>query len=224
MKHALLQEQNIHQFPPWRLQGEGFILNYWLTPSFIEQAKQFRIAPSPLGRMIQVLLVRYHTSPIGPYDELLILDHPLISKRRLSSIPKIYVSTHESVVHGQHLWGIPKEHAQFEWQEKDQEVLCQIQHQNQHMTIRLKKTKSARQFYINSHHIPASMLKIQQAWKGQRFQFSPQFRGHLSKLSQVEWQDAENIFPDFSKAKLLQSFYVPKFNLIFPEAQISSKV
>ncbi len=25
-----------------------------------------------------------------------------------------------TVVHGQHLWGIPKEHAQFEWQEKDQ--------------------------------------------------------------------------------------------------------
>ena len=94
MKYALLQEQNIHQFPPWRLQGEGFILNYWLTPSFIEQAKQFRIAPSPLGRMVQVMLVRYQTSPIGPYDELLILDHPLISKRRLSSIPKIYVSTH----------------------------------------------------------------------------------------------------------------------------------
>lgn len=224
MSHALLQEQNIHQFPPWHLQGEGFILNYWLTPGFIQQAKQFRIAPSPLGRVVQVLLVRYHSSPIGPYDELLILDHPLISKRHLSSIPKIYVSTHESVVHGQHLWGIPKEHAQFEWQEKDQEVLCQIQHQNQHMTIRLKKTKSARQFYINSHHIPASMLKIQQAWKGQRFQFSPQFRGHLSKLSQVEWQDIDNIFPDFSKAKLLQSFYVPKFNLIFPEAQISSKV
>ncbi|MDH5820477.1 MULTISPECIES: acetoacetate decarboxylase family protein [Acinetobacter] len=224
MSHALLQEQNIHQFPPWHLQGEGFILNYWLTPGFIQQAKQFRIAPSPLGRVVQVLLVRYHSSPIGPYDELLILDHPLISKRRLSSIPKIYVSTHESVIHGQHLWGIPKEHAEFEWQEKNQEILCHIQYQNQRMTIRLKKTKSARKFYINSHHIPASMLKIQQAWKGQRFQFSPQFRGHLSKLSQVEWQDIDNIFPDFSKAKLLQSFYVPKFNLIFPEAQISSKV
>ena len=71
MSHALLQEQNIHQFPPWHLQGEGFILNYWLTPGFIQQAKQFRIAPSPLGRVVQVLLVRYHSSPIGPYDELL---------------------------------------------------------------------------------------------------------------------------------------------------------
>ena len=64
------------------------------------------------------------------------------------------------------------------------------------------------------------MLKIRQTWKSQHYQFSPQFRGYLSKLIQAEWQDAQDIFPDFSKAKYLQSFYVPKFNLVFPEAKI----
>ena len=223
MSRALLQEKSVHQFPPWHLQGEGFILNYWITPHFIREFQSFRIAPSPLGRVVQVLLVRYHHSPVGPYDELLIMDHPLISRRRLSTIPKIYVSTHESIVHGQHLWGIPKEYAEFNWQEQGQETICRITHRGQSMTLRLKKPKSPRSFYLNSHHLPSSMLKIRQTWKSQHYQFSPQFRGYLSKLTQAEWQDTQDIFPDFSKAKYLQSFYVPKFNLVFPEAKIHKK-
>ena len=55
MSHALLQEKSVHQFPPWHLQGEGFILNYWITPHFIREFQSFRIAPSPLGRVVQVL-------------------------------------------------------------------------------------------------------------------------------------------------------------------------
>ena len=104
MNEALALSQ-LSQFPPWHLQGEAFILNYWISPQFIRQYKTFRIAPSPIGRVVQVMLVRYHQSPVGPYDELLLLDHPLLSKRRLSSIPKIYVSTQISVEHGQQLWG-----------------------------------------------------------------------------------------------------------------------
>lgn len=223
MSVQLLQEQNIHQFPPWHLQGEGFILNYWITPHFIRAAHAFRIAPSPLGRVVQVMLVRYQHSPVGPYDELLIMDHPLISKRRLSTIPKIYVSTQESLVHGQHLWGIPKEHAEFNWQTQGQEVICQITHQQQTLTLRLRKAKSSRSIYINSHHLPTSMLKIRQNWKALHYQFSPQFRGYLAKLTQVEWQNTQDIFPDFSRAKHLQSFYVSKFNLIFPAAQVHKK-
>ena len=65
-----------------------FILNYWITPHFIRESRNFGIAPSPLGRVVQVMLVRYHHSPVGPYDELLIMDHPLISRRRLSTIQR----------------------------------------------------------------------------------------------------------------------------------------
>lgn len=221
MQHV--QEKSVHQFPPWHLQGDGFILNYWITPQFIREHHAFHIAPSPLGRVVQVMLVRYQDSPVGPYDELLIMDHPLISKRRLSSIPKIYVSTEESLIHGQQLWGIPKEYAQFEWQQQGQEVMCHITYQSRTMSIRLKKSKSPRSFYINSHHIPASMLKIKQTWNARYYQFSPQFRGYLSKLVHVEWQNTQGIFPDFSQAKNLQSFYVSQFSLILPEAKIDKK-
>ena len=82
--------------------------------------------------------VRYHASPIGAYDELLILDHPLFRQRRLSTIPKIFVSTESSVQHGQQLWGIPKELASFDWDIQDRQMSCKIQHADLQFAIQLK--------------------------------------------------------------------------------------
>ena len=41
-----------HHDPPWHLQGDAFILNYWLTPNFIKHNHAFHIAPSPIGRVV----------------------------------------------------------------------------------------------------------------------------------------------------------------------------
>ena len=212
-----------HHDPPWHLQGDAFILNYWLTLNFIKHNHAFHIAPSPIGRVVQVILVRYHESPVGPYDELLLLDHPLISKRRLSSIAKIYVSTETSVVHGQHFWGIPKQLAEFEWVIKDDVAYCTISFEQQEMSLCLYKYKHSQTFYMNSHHLPARLLNIQQTWQGLHYQFSPQFRGKLCKLKQAAWKNTLDIFPDFSQAKYLHSFYVPEFQLTLPKAKIGKK-
>lgn len=218
-----LNTTTFHHHPPWHLHGNAFILNYWLTPNFIKSNQAFHLAPSPIGRVIQVILVRYEESPVGPYDELLILDHPLMSKRRLSSIPKIYVSTETSVVNGQHFWGIPKQLAQFEWLIKDDVVYCNISFDQQEMSLCLQKYKHSQDFYINSHHVPARLLNIHQIWQGLHYQFSPQFRGKLAKLKQASWKNTLDIFPDFSQAKYLQSFYVPEFRLTLPTAKIEKK-
>lgn len=212
----------VHE-PPWPLHGHAYILNYWLSPALIKTAAEFRLAPSPIDRVIQVMLVRYHDSPVGPYDELLLLDHPLISKRMLSTIPKIYVSSQISVDHGQTLWGIPKELAAFSWQENELTLSCTVSIQNQNLSIHIKKPKRNRSFYINSNHLPASILKIRQSWQGQRYQFTPQFRGRFSKISSAEWQSNPLLFPDLNKARLLQSFSVPEFSMIFPKALICKK-
>ena len=218
-----LSTTTFHHHPPWHLHGDAFILNYWLTPNFIKSNQAFHLAPSPIGRVIQVILGRYKESPVGPFDELLILDHPLMSIRRLSSIPKIYVSTKTSVVHGQHFWGIPKQLAQFEWLIKDDVVYCNISFAQQEMSLCLQKYKHSQDFYINSHHVPARLLNIHQIWQGLHYQFSPQFRGKLAKLKQASWKNTLDIFPDFSQAKYLQSFYVPEFRLTLPTAKIEKK-
>ncbi len=92
MTQIIPSDTALTHLPPWQLRGDAFHFELLDLSEFIEQAQMFRLATSPLGRVVQVLLVRYHDSPVGPYDELLILDHPLWSKKRLSSIPKIYVS------------------------------------------------------------------------------------------------------------------------------------
>ncbi|MCY1552757.1 hypothetical protein D9M68_891740 [compost metagenome] len=76
---------------------------------------------------------------------------------------------------------------------------------------------------MNSHHLPARLLNIQQTWQGLHYQFSPQFRGKLCKLKQATWKNTLDIFPDFSQAKYLHSFYVPEFQLTLPKAKIGKK-
>ena len=221
MKHQIRSLHVVHQHPPWLLHGEGFILNYWMSPSFIKAHHTFGLAPSPIGRVAQVMLVRYKDSPIGPYDELLFMDHPLICKRLLSTIPKIFVSTDASVEHGKKFWGIPKQRAEFHWQQHDDHLSCEICFGQQSLNLKLYQAKQTRHIYMNSHHIPAAMLRIQQDWQGQRFQFAPQFRAKIAKLKKAIWQSSP-IFPDFTQAKYLHSFYIPEFQLVFPKAKITA--
>ncbi len=169
------------------------------------------------------MCVRYHASPIGAYDELLILDHPLFRQRRLSTIPKIFVSTESSVQHGQQLWGIPKELASFDWDIQDRQMSCKIQHADLQFAIQLEKCNTQRSF-IDSHYIPAALLKIQQTWQGKSYQFNPSFRGRLIPLKYTSWQSNPSLFPDFNQTRFINGFYVPEFELTFPEAEISTLV
>lgn len=209
--------------PPWLLQGEAYILNYWLSSSALKQAQIFGLTPSAFGRVVQVMLVRYAQSPIGAYDELLILDHPVLQQRVLSNIPKIFVSTESSVQHGQQLWGIPKELATFEWQTHAQQSTCNIRQADLELCIRFEQHAKGRCINVNSQYLPAALLKITQMWQGECYRFSPSFRGQLIPLKQVSWQPNSSLFPDVSQARLLTGFYVPAFELIFPEAKIHSK-
>ncbi|TKA51689.1 hypothetical protein B0A53_05394 [Rhodotorula sp. CCFEE 5036] len=113
---------------PWSLTGEGWIIPlhtpFSTTPIPIPPA-----AYAPLERGTEadqsdrfhggvgfVMLVRYKTSDVGPYDELIYV--PGLFSRRSSSqqqapveyfpaITRIYVSTNESVYNGRKNWGIP---------------------------------------------------------------------------------------------------------------------
>ena len=206
--------------PPWLLKGEAYVLNYWLNPYLLRQSSPLKFSFSRFGRMVQVILVRYSDTPFGAYDELFILDHSLMSKRCMSAIPKILVSTPTSISSSKQLWGIHKELAEFHWEDNGHLSHCTIHYQHKQLRIGLKRTKQARSFYINSHHLPKAMLTIGQYRDNQYYQFTPQFRGHISKLHQAEWHDHQKILPDFSKARYLQSFYTPDFQLLLPEAKI----
>ena len=66
--NQIVLAQHLHTEFPWHLSGEGYILNYWLNPQLIEQFMPFGLEKSKFGRLVQIMLVRYHSSPVGPYD------------------------------------------------------------------------------------------------------------------------------------------------------------
>ena len=220
------QRPNLHSvycYPPWQCHGQAYILNYWASPQLLEQSKAYNLRPSRAGHMLHVILIRYTQTPIGAYDALFIVDHPVRKKQRYSTIAKIFVSNEASMLHGQNLWGLPKQLAKFTWTETNTATYCQVEVNGKNMKIQLNRHKNSPEFYINSHQLPHHILNVQQHWQSQDYTFTPQFRGKLHKLKSVQWHDSEEVFPDFNQARYINSFYMSEVQLLLPEAKIEVK-
>lgn len=211
-----------HSYPPWRCRGEAFILNYWFSPVALKQLQHFGIQAQRVGHLLHVLLIRYQQSPVGPYDALVIIDHPQIAKQRCSSIPLIFVSTPASITDGQHFWGLPKQQAQFIWHEQAEQLSCSIEYQQQQLHLKLEKHKNSTCYDFNHQQLTQTILSIHQNWQNQHYKFQPNFRAKLCKLKKVSWQQSTNSFiPNFQDARYIQSFYLPEFQLTLPQAVIT---
>ncbi|OAV93765.1 hypothetical protein PTTG_06239 [Puccinia triticina 1-1 BBBD Race 1] len=134
--------------PPWFLQGEGWwIILSILGPArkILDRLKHHQREKTKrpdsthsdslelLSREVSqpsdgfrggfgsVQILRYHMSPVGAYDELLLIPGvfkpPEQSSKRspVFRITEIYVSTLGSILNGRHNWNIPKKLARFEF-------------------------------------------------------------------------------------------------------------
>ncbi|KAI0001047.1 hypothetical protein BJV77DRAFT_972290 [Russula vinacea] len=84
-------------------------------------------APQWKGGMTSVVIVRYEESPVGPYDELIMISDGFANpyeKGTSGRITNIYVSTRESVWNGRKNWNIQKHLARFEFIPKDSKTSC----------------------------------------------------------------------------------------------------
>lgn len=102
--------------PPWLLTGDGIVLLYHFSESFLQRYNfmagyQKQAYKGWLGA---IMLATYKTSGVGPYHELLFIPGLIGVNGKLAfSIAKIYVSTFDSAWNGRENWGIPKEVADF---------------------------------------------------------------------------------------------------------------
>lgn len=88
---------------PWTLRGSGAVALF----------------ARPLGAL---MLIRYASSPVGPYDELLWL-RPCFSPRGpFPGVERIVVDVPASVEGGRRNWAIPKQRAEFAWRGEQAEV------------------------------------------------------------------------------------------------------
>jgi len=118
-----------HSPGPWTLKGEGYGIPFKLKPGKLPPGLYHPLDTPPIGPdnddfqggvgMIQI--VRYSDSPVGPYDELLIIPGRYFvpggkykGKTQLRAT-RFYVSQRETTYNGRKNWNIPKQLARFEF-------------------------------------------------------------------------------------------------------------
>ncbi|KAK2054360.1 hypothetical protein LY76DRAFT_686692 [Colletotrichum caudatum] len=123
---------------PWTLKGTVYALTFvppstdLPTKAFAPLERQFASATEGefLGVLGMIQLIRYTESPVGPYDELLIVpgffkyNHTeaasrTVQERKNVRVSRIYVSQKYTCWNGRTNWNIPKHLARFDWTEND---------------------------------------------------------------------------------------------------------
>jgi hypothetical protein len=207
---------------PWHLTGKGYILLYKLQRSFIENHGM--VPPFLQGKFSGgfgcIMLVDYATSDAGPYGELLFIPGKFHHKgKNLNTISKIYVSTIDSVVNGRRNWGIPKEQAEF--------VFDQIDKHHEHIVITLGAEPIAEfsirsgglSFPVNTRLLPFPLV---QKHEDEYFYttFTGRGKGRLARIEKISIND--RLFPDVSACKLLAAVKVEPFDIEFPKPEIGN--
>ncbi len=217
-------ENNVQAFPaPWDLKGKGYIFIYKFSREFVEKSGN---VPEFLegkfsGGFGSVMLVDYEESDAGPYGELLFIPGKFrFEGKELDTISLIYVSTMESVVNGRANWGIPKEKADFKFE--------QISAQEEKATITVNGEVAA-EFTIKSGKLtfPVSTkllpFPLVQEFEEKYYftNFYGSGKGHFGKV--VDMKINEKYFPDISSCRPIAVVKVTPFNITFPKAQIENK-
>jgi len=105
--------------PPWTLTGNGLIFIAHFPEPFVREHGFLQPYQQTAyrGWIGTVILADYHTSNVGPYQELLFIPGLFrFGQTTAFSISKIYVSSQDSVANGRANWGIPKEQADFKFE------------------------------------------------------------------------------------------------------------
>lgn len=119
---------NLQAFPPapWRLRGEA-ILRVQALP--LERVRQFvppelSVVPVWPGRTLGGLFVaRYGGGSTRQYHELMVIPALVRRGRRVGGwVSHIYVDDLQSLAAGRHVWGLPKQAAQFSWQSSEEGI------------------------------------------------------------------------------------------------------
>jgi len=205
--------------PSWTLTGNGIILLYRFPEKFIR--KNGFLADyqqdSYKGLVGSVMLVDYHTTPVGPYQEILFIPGLFrLMDQYTFSISKIYVSSHDSVWNGIENWGIPKEHCSFDLQTCDNrtDYFSASLHKKPFFEATIQRGGFS--FPLTTTLFP---LRITQRLRDDLVLTKPSAKGkaYLGQLKNIRI-NAE-LFPDFSDLKPLSVLVVKDFQMVFPTAK-----
>ncbi|OAQ67887.1 hypothetical protein VFPPC_04218 [Pochonia chlamydosporia 170] len=123
--------------PPWSLSGDVYFFSWWTSLSAgrnlpdhayspLEAGAEFASSPTsrPVGGLGMIQILRYQDSPVGPYDEMLVVPGSFDWSRGTAGYPevgrnprisRIYVSQKHACYNGRLNWNTPKHLARFDW-------------------------------------------------------------------------------------------------------------
>lgn len=200
--------------PPWRLKGEGFILLYKFSKSFIQEHALLHASQidSYTGGLGYVMLVNYEESPVGPYKELLIIPGKFGAERR-QAITKIYVDSEASTQNGRKNWGIPKETVPIIWQKEGK--LTKIGVGSEHDPIWYSEIMTGKiPIPVSTKLLPIELL---QTWEDKQYLTKPAGKGwgKLASLQKIHVNPQG--FPNITAKKPLLCVHVHPFEMYFPK-------
>jgi len=127
---------------PWELKGTIYSFLFWVSPqetSSIGNDKEFLYSPleaessfsdgAYLGGLASIQVIRYTESPVGPYDELILVPGKFeyaaetdakdngfrLEMKKNLRVTRAYVSQEKTCWNGRNNWNIPKNLAHFEF-------------------------------------------------------------------------------------------------------------
>jgi hypothetical protein len=204
---------------PWTLTGNGIILLYRFSEKWIKengfladyQQDSFR------GIVGSVMLVDYHTSPVGPYQELLFIPgYFKMGGKNTFSISKIYVSSQESVWNGIKNWGIPKEQADFSIEQPDQQTKTFTASLNDKPFFEASIKRGRLSFPFSSSLFP---FNITQRHGQDLLLTKPSAKGKAYFADIKAIKIDSQLFPDLSTLRPLAALVVENFEMTFPIPQ-----
>jgi len=216
---ASLSPPSIIAPAPWELTGNGYILLYRFPKEFIKKSG-FLAGYQDIsykGLLGSMMLVDYHTTPVGPYRELLFIPGLFeMMDKYTFSISKIYVSDENSVWNGIENWGIPKELSDFDVQTLDDhtEKISLMKEGKPFFEATIRRGNFS--FPLTTAFFP---LRITQQLGSDWILTKPSAKGkaYFGKLTNIKI-NAE-LFPDIEPLKPVAALAVKDFQMIFPRGE-----
>lgn len=209
------------------------------TPSLRELLPTSKLVPAevfPGKGLLAVMAFDYRDTSIGPYKELAVavpvryrprFNPPLVPPLRMAVsfsyeafVWQLPVTTEAALHAGIDIWGYPKFLAEITFEEDEDQVMCTLEEKGEHvLTLRVRKSLPRMKTYfdLNTYSVKGEDL-IYTSVKGISNSLGRSFRPGTASLSLGEHPLSRSM-REIAPGKSIQSMYIPRAQVLLPEAE-----